>query len=156
VLIDACALLRNRGMRFQCRLIGQGPLRRALSRRIESAGLTQFVRLQGPCPLEQLPDWYRAAGVLVLPSFSEGIPNVILEGLACGTSVVASRVGGIPEILNDESLVPPKDPHLLADAIARAIQRPNVTSRPLMNWDDSASELADILGAVADRKRIAA
>lgn len=156
VLIDACALLRDQGVRFQCRLIGQGPLRRALSRRIDSAALTQFVQLHGPCPLEQLPDWYRAARVLALPSFSEGIPNVVLEGLACGTSVVASRVGGIPEILNDESLVPPNDPHLLAEAIARAIQRPTITSRPLMSWDDSATELADILSVVADRKRIAA
>jgi glycosyltransferase involved in cell wall biosynthesis len=156
VLIDACALLRDRGAQFQCRLIGQGPLRRALLRRIQDAALTHLVQLHGPCPLEQLPDWYRAANVLVLPSFSEGIPNVILESQACGTPVVASRVGGIPEILDDESLVPPNDPHLLADAIERAIERPNVVSRPLTSWADSAAQLAEILAGMVERKKMAA
>jgi glycosyltransferase involved in cell wall biosynthesis len=156
VLIDACALLRDRGTPFQCRLIGQGPLRRALLRRIQEAALTHLVQLHGPCPLEQLPDWYRAANVLVLPSFSEGIPNVILESQACGTSVVASRVGGIPEILDDESMVPPNDPRLLADAIERTIERPNVVSRPLTSWTDSAAQLAEILSGVVERKKKAA
>jgi glycosyltransferase involved in cell wall biosynthesis len=156
VLIDACALLRDRGMRFQCRLIGRGPLRLALGRRIQNATLTQMVQLHGPCHLEQLPDWYRAANVLVLPSFSEGIPNVILESQACGTSVVASRVGGIPEILDDESLVPPNDPRLLADAIERTIRKPNINSGPLISWRDSAACLADILSNVVERKKKAA
>ena len=58
VLIDACTLLRDRGVRYQCRLIGRGPLRWALQRRIQKSGLTQLVHLHGPCRLEQLPDWY--------------------------------------------------------------------------------------------------
>jgi glycosyltransferase involved in cell wall biosynthesis len=156
VLIDACALLRDQGVRFQCRLIGQGALRRALSRRIQAAGLTQCVQLHGPCHLEQLPDWYRAACVLVLPSFSEGVPNVILEAQACGTPVVASRVGGIPEILGDESLVPPNDARALADAIDRTIQRPHVAPRSLTSWTDSADQLGNILSEVAQRQRKAA
>jgi glycosyltransferase involved in cell wall biosynthesis len=155
VLIDACALLRDRGVRFECRLIGQGPLRRALSRRIQTAGLAQLVQLHGPCRLAELPDWYRAASVLALPSFSEGVPNVILEARACGTPVVASRVGGIPEIL-DASLVPPNDAGALADSIERAIRRPNVSSRPLRNWADSAAQLGGILSEVAERRRKAA
>lgn len=153
VLIDACSSLRDRGVRFQCRLIGQGPLRQALARQIQNAALTQHVQLHGPCKLEQLPDWYHAAGVLVLPSFSEGIPNVILESQACGTPVVASRVGGIPEILDDDSLVPPNDPQRLADAIQRTLQRPNITAPQLRSWADSAAELADILSDVAERKK---
>ncbi len=156
VLIDACALLRDRGVRFQCRLIGRGPLRQELNRQIQKAALTQMVQLHGPCHLEQLPDWYRAANVLVLPSLSEGIPNVILESQACGTSVVASRVGGIPEILDEESLVPPNNPQLLADAIERTLRRPNVTSQPAISWDESAACLADILANVVERKKRAA
>ncbi|HEY1922574.1 MAG TPA: glycosyltransferase [Tepidisphaeraceae bacterium] len=156
ILIDACALLRDRSVKFQCRLIGQGPLRGMLSRRIRKAALTEHIHLHGPCPLEQLPDWYRAANLLVLPSFSEGIPNVILEAQACGTPIVASRVGGIPEILDDDSLVPPNNPKLLADAIERTLAQPNVTSRPMANWADSAAQLADILSEVAERKKKAA
>jgi glycosyltransferase involved in cell wall biosynthesis len=156
VLIDACALLRDRGTRFQCRLIGQGELRAALSRQIQTAGLTQQVQLTGPCRLENLPDWYRAASLLVLPSFSEGVPNVVLEAQACGTPVVASRVGGIPEILDDASLVPPNNAPALADAIERALHRPPAASRPMRSWKDSAEQLAGILTEAAERKRKAA
>jgi glycosyltransferase involved in cell wall biosynthesis len=156
VLIDACRLLHNQGVRFQCRLIGRGPLQGKLARRIQGASLEAQVQLHGPCQLEQLPDWYRAATVLVLPSFSEGIPNVILESQACGTPVVASRVGGIPEILDEESLVAPSDPQLLADAIERALRRPKVCVPRARTWADSAAELADILAEAADRKRLAA
>jgi glycosyltransferase involved in cell wall biosynthesis len=156
VLIDACALLRDRGTGFQCRVIGQGPLRNVLSRQIQKAALERHVHLHGPCKLEQLPDWYRAAHLLVLPSFSEGIPNVILEAQACGRPVVASRVGGIPEILNDDSLVPPNDPRLLADAIERTIHKPTVHSRATSSWADSAERLAEVLASVVQRKKAAA
>ena len=148
-LISACSLLRDRNLRFQCRLIGHGALRRDLTRQIQSARLTKFVQLHGPCHLHQLPDWYRAANVLVLPSVSEGVPNVILEAQACGTPVVASRVGGIPEILDDSCLVPAKDPIALADAIERTLNCPNVVRRPLTSWTQSAAHLAGILSEVA-------
>jgi glycosyltransferase involved in cell wall biosynthesis len=156
VLIGACGLLRDRCVRFQCRLIGQGALRGALTRQIQDAGLSEMVQLPGPCRLQDLPDWYHAANVLVLPSLSEGVPNVILEAQACGTPVVASRVGGIPEILDDASLVPPNDAPALADAIERTLQRPNITSRSLTSWADSAEQLAGVLSEVTERKRKAA
>jgi glycosyltransferase involved in cell wall biosynthesis len=152
-LIAACSQLRDRGVRFQCRLIGQGPLRRPLLRKIHEANLAESVQLFGPCQLEQLPDWYHAANVLVLPSLSEGVPNVILEAQACGTPVVASRVGGIPEILDNESLVPPNDASALADSIERTIQRPIQSSRQLKSWADSAEQLGRILSEAAQQNR---
>jgi glycosyltransferase involved in cell wall biosynthesis len=66
-----------------------------------------------------LPNWYRSADLVVLPSNSEGVPNVLVEAAACGIPFVATRVGGIPEIahLSAGELVPPGDPAALAGAM---------------------------------------
>jgi glycosyltransferase involved in cell wall biosynthesis len=157
VLIRACGLLRDRGVRYQCRLIGQGPLQAVFSKQIEEAGLSAMVQLIGPRPLEELPDWYRAAGVLVLPSRSEGIPNVILEAQACGTPVVASRVGGIPEVLDEQSMVPPHDAPALAGAIERAMSQPRRAASTARTWTASADQLASVLEEMVERRqRVAA
>jgi glycosyltransferase involved in cell wall biosynthesis len=121
VLIEAASRLVQTGFRFQCLLIGQGPLRPHLERQVAKLGLTETVRFLGGKPHGDLPQWYRAADLVVLPSRSEGIPNVLLEAAACGTPFVASRVGGIPEIahLGMSQLVPSGD----ADALAGAIKQ---------------------------------
>jgi glycosyltransferase involved in cell wall biosynthesis len=118
-LIDACATLAKAGQAFRCFIIGQGPLRGKLQQRIVSLKLTEQVRLVGALPQERLPDWYRAADVVAIPSYSEGVPNVQLEAAACGTPYVASQVGGIPEFihLGRGQLVPPGDVPALAQAL---------------------------------------
>jgi glycosyltransferase involved in cell wall biosynthesis len=120
VLIDAVARLVRTGLRFQCLLIGQGPWRQRLERQVASLGLNDTVRFLGPRAHACLPEWYNAADLFVLPSRSEGVPNVLLEAAACGTPFVASRVGGIPEIahVGRSQLVPAED----AEALARAIE----------------------------------
>jgi glycosyltransferase involved in cell wall biosynthesis len=119
VLIGACARLASWGVHFTCLLIGQGPLRRSLGRRIARLGLDDRVRLMGPYPHDRLGDWYRAADLFVLPSRSEGVPVVLLEAAACGKPFVASRTGGIPEVahLTPSLLVEPGDPDALALAL---------------------------------------
>ena len=82
------------------------------------------VFLLGARPHEEIPLWMNACDVLCLPSLSEGLPNVALEAMACGLPVVASRVGGVPEIVRDGVngfLVPPSNPGALADALRRAL-----------------------------------
>jgi len=82
------------------------------------------VFLLGARPHEEIPLWMNACDVLCLPSLSEGLPNVALEAMACGLPVVASRVGGVPEVVRDGVngfLVPPSDPGALADALRRAL-----------------------------------
>ena len=118
-LIDACELLSRRGVKFRCYLLGDGPLRTELERRIEERRLHDVIQLRGSQTPSLLAEWYRAANLSVLASLSEGVPNVLLESIACGTPFVASNVGGIPEIADVEidCLVSAGDPTALANAI---------------------------------------
>jgi glycosyltransferase involved in cell wall biosynthesis len=125
-LIEACSLLKADGVDFECVLIGEGPLRKRLEADVRKRGLAEFVRFLGVVPNQELPDWYRAANVFVLPSRSEGVPNVLLEAAACHTPFVASRVGGIPEIahVGESELVPVGDIQRLARAVRRYVTEP--------------------------------
>jgi glycosyltransferase involved in cell wall biosynthesis len=116
ILVQACADLRKRGRDFHLYLAGDGPLRPRLESEVATRGLADSVTFTGSIRHEQLADWYRAVDATVMASYSEGIPNVLRESLACGTPFVATRVGGIPEIANGQSarLVPPGDSSALA------------------------------------------
>lgn len=151
VLVDACDRLARRGVRFECRLIGQGVMKGAIERQIGERGLADRVKLLGPQPLEELPAWYRRARVLVLPSHSEGVPNVVLEALACGTPVVATRVGGLPEIVGGEGLVAAGDAAALAAAIESALSRGREAAATRFeppSWKESAAALGRVLSGV--------
>jgi glycosyltransferase involved in cell wall biosynthesis len=81
-------------------------------------------RCVGPRPHDEIPVWMNASDVLCLPSLNEGLPNVALEAMACGLPVVASRVGGVPEVVRDAVngfMVPPSNPNALAEALRRAL-----------------------------------
>lgn len=150
VLIDACALLRSMAIDFKCYLVGDGPLRRRLTRRVRQLGLDGYVTLHGTVPHVQLPDWYRAASAVILPSRSEGVPNTLLEAAACGTPFIASRVGGIPEIAHwaNARLVEPGDPHALADAMQDVLVEQKVNRGPERRFNRSLQDNADDLSAL--------
>lgn len=118
-LLHACRLLAARRVPFRCYILGDGPLQGELQKQIRDQGLTGVVELKGAQTQAQLAEWYRAANVTVLPSLSEGVPNVLMESISCGTPFVASDVGGIPEIADNrhDRLFPPSCPVALADAI---------------------------------------
>ena len=146
VLIRALAHLARQGQRPRCLIIGAGPLREKLRAQAARSGLDAQIEFLGPRPLAQLPHYYRAANLLVLPSRSEGIPNVLLEAAACATPSVATRVGGIPEIAAPDSLATPGDAQDLAGRIAAQLRSPQgsaPTGTP--SWQDSARALARIL-----------
>ncbi len=137
-LIEACAVLKGRGRSFGCCILGDGPLKGQLQSQIDRLGLQGTVELRGPQSPTELAEWYRAASMTVLSSLSEGIPNVLLESLACDTPFVATYVGGVSEIADPrhDRLVPPEKPVALADAIdsqlrARRDQLPARTFEPL-------------------------
>ena len=124
VLLQAWEQVAVRGSTLY--LVGEGPLKASLRKRVEAASLSSRVRFVGSVAHDALPDWYRAADLTVLPSHSEGTPNVLLESLACGTPFLASRVGGIHELTDDpdRDLVPAGDPQALAAALAKRLSVP--------------------------------
>ena len=110
-------------------------------------------RCVGARPHDEIPLWMNASDVLCLPSLNEGLPNVALEAMACGLPVVASRVGGVPEVVRDGVngfLVPPSDLRALADALRRALAtkwdrdaiRASVSQ---FDWDVNARTVLDTL-----------
>jgi glycosyltransferase involved in cell wall biosynthesis len=122
VLVQAAARLARMNPAIGFLHFGDGPLRDALQRQIETAGLADRFLLGGfRTDLDQLMPCF---DLLVLPSFTEGLPNVVLEALAAGVPAVATAVGGTPEVLEDGVsgyLVPPGDADALAEKIERAI-----------------------------------
>lgn len=129
-------------------IVGGGPAREQLA-----AALPDGVRLVGPQPLSAIPTWMAACDVLVLPSHAEGTPNVVLEALACGRRVVATRVGGIPDLIDRAelgALVAPHDPKALAVALAHALREsydPEVVAKlgARGGWAASAAALHAVL-----------
>jgi teichuronic acid biosynthesis glycosyltransferase TuaC len=111
VLIEAARLALARSPSLELVLVGDGPLRESLERQAREK-LGAHARFTGPLPPEKIARWMAAADVVCLPSYSEGCPNVVIEALACGRPVVASGVGGVPELVSADTgiLVPPGRP----------------------------------------------
>jgi glycosyltransferase involved in cell wall biosynthesis len=97
ILIEAVSRLRSSGVMLL--IAGEGPRRGNLERQIRESRLTDNVRLIGAVPHGELSTWYNAADVFCLASSREGCPNVVLEAMACGRPVVATRVGGLQELV---------------------------------------------------------
>jgi glycosyltransferase involved in cell wall biosynthesis len=138
LLVDACALLRDRGVSFECRIAGAGPLFRDLDRRIARAGLGGHVRLLGWQGAAEMARLYGAATVFALPSRvvrggdRDGLPNVLVEALAQGVAVASTRVSAIPELIRDGVtglVVEPDDPASLAAALERLLSDAELRER---------------------------
>lgn len=111
-------------------MVGEGPLREAVERRIRETHLKQRVILLDPRP--DVAGLLAASDIFVLPSRWEGLPFVIIEAMMSGLPVVATRVGGVPELVEDGLtgvLVPPGDPKALEHALARLLSDPRLRRR---------------------------
>jgi glycosyltransferase involved in cell wall biosynthesis len=137
-LVDAMALLRDRGIRARCRIIGEGPLREELEAQVKSVGLDGSVELLGALPHDAVLHHYAEAAVFTLPCVvasdgdRDGIPNAILEAMAAGIPVVSTPTSGIPEVVRDDDtglLVPVADRTALADALERLVRDPELRER---------------------------
>lgn len=141
-----------------CRLVivGEGPERAAIEGWVRHSGLADRVRLTGALDRDQLVQYYQAADALVLASASEGMPNVVLEALACGTPVMATAVGGVAEILASEvgRLMPSRAPEAIVAAVNSI--RDGLPDRSKVRryaerfgWQDTAAEMVRLLEMAA-------
>jgi glycosyltransferase involved in cell wall biosynthesis len=124
VLIEAAARLRARGLRFRLELLGDGPQRGELAALGRRLGMDGCVVLSGSMGADAVNEKMASADVFVLPSRTEAMPLALLEAMAHGLAIVASRVGGIPEVIREgESglLAPAGSVEALAEALARVI-----------------------------------
>lgn len=126
VLIEALARLTPAHPRLYGMIVGSGELKEELEVLARQRGLGGLVRLLGE--RRDVPDCLAAMDIFVLPSLNEGMGRALIEAMAAGRPVVATRVGGIPAIVQDRRtglLVPPSDHKALAEAIAELLDRPD-------------------------------
>jgi colanic acid/amylovoran biosynthesis glycosyltransferase len=124
VLLDALASLARRGVAAEADVVGDGPDREWLAARIRELGLDGRVRLLGAASQERVRELLAGATAFCLPSFSEGVPVVLMEAMAAGLPVVATRITGVPELVEEGRsglLVPPGRADLLAHALERVL-----------------------------------
>ncbi len=126
ILIEAMHKLVNKRNHRHIRLtiVGDGEEREKIKNIVNNYNLNSHVRLIGSVPYNLVKTYMNDASMLVLPSRSEGLPNVILQAMAAGLPIVATRVGGVPDLIKDGInglLVPPEDPEELAKAIERLL-----------------------------------
>lgn len=132
VLFEALQMLRERQVDFHCTLAGDGPMRQELEQWARAMGLQDAVTFAGALPQDAISRLFHSARVGVLASFGEGIPVVLMESLAHERPVVATYVGGIPELVHPGEnglLVPPGSARDLADALQQLLQDPALAQR---------------------------
>jgi len=158
-LLEAFASLASRRPNLRLAYVGDGPGREQLRCKVKDLALGGRVRLADACPSEKVPRWLAAANVLALPSYSEGCPNVVIEALSCGRPVIATNVGGIPELVNEKSgiLVAPRDSRALAGAIDTAMERNwderSISEQFHRGWDEAAGEMLGICELAVQQRR---
>lgn len=127
LLIRAVAELKARGVDLQLVLAGDGEMRTPVEALIAALGVSDRIRITGWIDSAQVRREILAARALVLPSFAEGLPVVIMEAMAVGRPVISTYVAGIPELVHDDVdgwLVPAGDVHALADAMQDCLEAP--------------------------------
>jgi glycosyltransferase involved in cell wall biosynthesis len=129
ILIDAFALVLERIPHAELRIVGGGHLYRSLCDRVSSTGLSERVKIEGPT--KDPAAFLQELDVFVLSSCWEGLPLVLLEAMAAGLPVVATRVGGIPDFLPEDVgwLCPSEDSRALANAMISAAQSSQLLTR---------------------------
>jgi N-acetyl-alpha-D-glucosaminyl L-malate synthase BshA len=155
-LIKAMDIVRQRDQSARLMLVGEGPEEDSLRQLVGQLNLGSCINFVGQIPNERVPQYMAAADVFVLPSLYEGFPNVVLEAMASGLPIVASKVGGLPEIVEDGQngfLVEPKNPEQIADKIllllrddelTRRISRNNKEKAKRYSWGSVVAKLEEV------------
>ncbi len=162
LLIQALKVAQERGSLLNLVIVGEGPEQANLSALAEKLGVSGRVYFVGNQPHERTLEFYRGCSFFVLASRAEGLPLVIVEAMANNKAVVATKVDGVPEIVQDGStglLVEPEDPQSLADAMVilfkdrelrgRFAQRGREQALKNFTWEVIATRYLSIFGAAS-------
>jgi glycosyltransferase involved in cell wall biosynthesis len=144
-------------------VVGEGPDEQALKRLAAGLGVEKRVRFLGAIPHQQMPKVYGAADVLVLASEREGLANVLLEAIACGTPVVATDVSGNPEVVTGRAagiLIPQRTPEAIAEAVRNLLADPSGRAATRAHaerfgWRDTTRRQVDLFRAIVAGRRFA-
>jgi glycosyltransferase involved in cell wall biosynthesis len=154
-LVEAAAALHFERPKLRVYMVGEGPDRPLIEGAIQARNAAGYIQLLPGCAFDEVAVWMAAADLVTLPSYMEGCPNVILEALASGRPVVATNVGGIPEILSEQCgrLVPPRDAGALAQALAATLEKnweaQAISARGSRSWETVAAELLEVFQSLA-------
>ncbi len=162
-LIEACKLLKERGVPFRCEIVGKGELEPQIRSRVAALGLKDVVSLPGPRPQGEVRKLYRRTDVFVAPCVvardgnRDGLPTTILEAMASGLPVVSTPVTGIPEaVVNGRTgaLVPERDPEALANALQDLLEDPKLREKLGIAGRRRAEDLFDVHRNVSRLRRL--
>jgi glycosyltransferase involved in cell wall biosynthesis len=154
-LVDAAASIHPHRPSLHVYLVGDGPDKALVEGAIAASNARGFIHTIPGCGFDEVATWMAAADLVTLPSYMEGCPNVVLEALACGRPVVATNVGGIPEIMSDACgrLVPPRNSAALAQALDSVLARnwdaSSIAAHWSRSWSVVSGELLDALMTIA-------
>ncbi len=155
-LIKAMNIITRQDTGVKLMLVGDGEERQDLQELVNELDLGNQVIFGGRVPNEKVSEYMVASDIFVLPSLSEGFPNVVLEAMAAGLPVVASKVGGLPEIIKDGKngfLVEPKNPEQIAEKVMlllrdeelrKRVSRNNKEKAKHYSWDSVVEKLEEI------------
>jgi teichuronic acid biosynthesis glycosyltransferase TuaC len=145
--------------RTKIAIVGDGTLRKSLENEITRRGLVDNFTFYGEREHHEIPLWFGASDLFCLPSKREGCPNVVLEALASGIPVVASKVGAIPDVVNENSgiLFEAGDVHKLTESLENAFkldwQREEIRqSISHMSWEKTAEAYSQVFSGLISRK----
>ena len=152
-LVNAACLLKPLRPNLQVYIVGAGADKPLIEASIKSGGAEKYIHLKAGCPFNEVALWMMAADATTLPSYMEGCPNTVSESLACGRPVVATNVGGIPEIMSDEcgQLVAPRDAVALSRAIASVLDRTWNADKLSTQWGRGWEACAEDLSNTCER-----
>lgn len=163
-IISLCRLSHEKGLNYLLEafsrlteenvfliIVGDGPLRDELRIMADKLEIADKVKFVGEIKHEDARKWYNAADIYCLPSLWEGCPNTIIESIACGTPVVSTNVGGIPDLVNNDSgvLVPAGNVEALRNALVEALSKKwdyeKISAIGQSNsWDNVADKVIDV------------
>jgi len=146
-------------------IIGNGPERRTIENIVDSSNMGKKVHIMGERLHEEIPKYLSTADIFALPSYTEGLPNVVLEAMSCSLPVVATRVGGIPEVVEEGIsgiLVDKKSLDALKQGMERLIRNESLAKEMGINgrkivmkkfsWNRNAEEVIKTYDEIINNK----